>query len=478
MQVFKKKTSLTKRRSRSRKVTMGVIAFCVLFMVIFGGPSFITKYAIGQGIPLPQVGFVTPTPPIFSPCCACLPEACPISLFPPGTHDCFDCEVYSLAIIYALTLASIALLEDLQDFIRDTYWENGVEKAFKDMSSQILAFTLGNSTIEGIFFDAKNQLNAKLALDQAHVDAVQSYRPSAALCTFATASSDLAASEQNAIANKNAMTEYVLSRALRRKDSIANIRDNDVIASVNQYIGTYCNAQEVAGNLENAPPTRSNKIAIGICGQGVSDPSRINKDISIAKTVFGAATLDVNLNDGQITNDEQDIMALAKNLYGYELPLAFNSNNLGDNDPRFKETRKKYHLMRSLIAKRNVAENSFFSIAASKSTGSGASALFLTEILTQLGMNTAQAEELISQAPSYDAQLEILTKIIYQNPNFSTALIDRPENIKRQQAAMMAIELMQRREAYKSMLRQEIIIAQLLDLFSQERFDATNADLK
>jgi hypothetical protein len=66
--------------------------------------------------------------------------------------------------------------------------------------------------------------------------------------------------------------------------------------------------------------------------------------------------------------------------------------------------------------------------------------------------------------PSYMAQMEMLTKRIYQDPNFFVGLYDTPANVKRKGAALQAIGLMLDRDIYDSQVRSEMLMSQLLEL--------------
>ncbi len=123
--------------------------------------------------------------------------------------------------------------------------------------------------------------------------------------------------------------------------------------------------------------------------------------------------------------------------------------------------------MRQLIALRNVAQNSFNRVAASRGTGGASTNTYMQNILRELGMSANESTTYLSNdtgSPSYNAQMEILTKKIYQNPNFYTNLMDKPANVDRQIAAIDAIGLMQDRDMYQSLERQELLLSLLLEM--------------
>ncbi len=59
--------------------------------------------------------------------------------------------------------------------------------------------------------------------------------------------------------------------------------------------------------------------------------------------------------------------------------------------------------------------------------------------------------------------MEVLTKKLYQNPMFYSELYDKPANVERKTVAMQAIELMQRRDMYRSVLRSEATLSVMLE---------------
>jgi len=71
---------------------------------------------------------------------------------------------------------------------------------------------------------------------------------------------------------------------------------------------------------------------------------------------------------------------------------------------------------------------------------------------------------MIDDNPSYYAQMEILTKKLYQNPNFYTNLYDTPANVERKTVALQAIKLMQKFDMLKSHLRGEANVSILLEM--------------
>ena len=201
---------------------------------------------------------------------------------------------------------------------------------------------------------------------------------------------------------------------------------------------------------------------------GAADPVRMNKDIDYIRTVDAPWTLNMDLvgaGAGALTNEEEEIFALASNLYGQNVFVRPPAGQLeGVPNQRISNMQKLYLDMRSVVAKRAVAENSFNAITAMKSEGTPGSRDYLLALMRELGVTQEDANRMLGANPSYYAQMEVLTKKIYQNPDFYTNLYDKPANVERKGVALQAIGLMQKFDLFKSYLRNEASLSILLEL--------------
>jgi hypothetical protein len=84
-------------------------------------------------------------------------------------------------------------------------------------------------------------------------------------------------------------------------------------------------------------------------------------------------------------------------------------------------------------------------------------------IMKEMGLEEEEIKKYLGDRPSYYAQMEILTKKLYQNPTFYTELYDKPANVERKNVSLQAIELMQKRDIYRSILRSEAILSVMLE---------------
>ena len=107
---------------------------------------------------------------------------------------------------------------------------------------------------------------------------------------------------------------------------------------------------------------------------GGQNPDRRNKDIDFVRTLDKPWTVHVDMLYPSLrevlTDDEEEVFALASNLYGHELFIRPPARSLQAlPNQRITNMQKTYMDIRSVVAKRAVAENSFNAIVGLKSNG-------------------------------------------------------------------------------------------------------------
>lgn len=351
-----------------------------------------------------------------------------------------------------------------RSFLVSVLWEDNILPAMMMMADQLTAVALQQTMIIGTFFDATHQLETQRALQTIQAQAQKDYHPSVGLCEFGSSIKSLAASERKSEFNAVLLSQRSLDRQLGQANTSAtygSILDKD--NRLDQYKSKFCD------------PTDNNNALWQLC-RGVTAPKsppkvtadkreRYNKDIDYTRTLEAPWTLDVDFTDASTEREEEELMALAANLYSHDLfPRPDPKSLESKEDDKISDIQKRYLDMRALTAKRGVAENSFNAIAALKSSGTAGSKSFLNSLLAELGVEDGEMEELVGENPSYYAQMEVLTKKIYQNPNFYTNLYDKPANVTRKDVALQAIGLMQKFDMFKSYLRSEASLSILLEL--------------
>ena len=359
-----------------------------------------------------------------------------------------------------------------KQWLTEIYYEQIIRPSLVKMTEQLTAVALTQVGMIGNFFDAKSQLETQLVLDQYHVDAIRDYQPSTALCKFGTSMRGLASSEQRSSVNQELFMVRALDRHLGAEGASAATANMDIKARLLQFRTIYCDPNDNGGDLVSTSGD-------AFCGTSGGKVERYNKDINYTKTLGSPKTLNINLTDETQTADEADVIALANNLFGYDVLSRPALANLRGNE-------KDYHAARSVIAKRSVAENSFYALAADKAEGTGASREYLKEIVEALGYpdtplpgsgSLTQIDMIFGDNPSYYSQMEILTKKIYQDPNFIVSLIDKPANVERQKAAMQSFRIMQQRDFYESLVRQELVLSLILEELLFKKFNTVRQKL-
>ncbi len=284
------------------------------------------------------------------------------------------------------------------------------------------------------------------------------------MCTFGTVARSLAQSDRKVNMAQTALATRMMQRQTLNGDGISAEGDvSDKKSRLQAFRTIYCDKSD---NL---------KMLDKLCGGG-GDAARRNIDVDYTRNIESRLTLDMEFanidNDSgggaakALTPDEQDVMALGANLFSHTASTPIEATKLGDADENTVrlQAAQKYMELRSLFAKRSVAQNSFAALVGMRAAGDPGAAPYVKAVMRELGITQDdEIEKLVGKNPSYFAQMEVLTKKLYQNPLFYTELYDKPANIERKGAAMEAIGLMQDRDLYNSLLRSEAVLAVLIE---------------
>ncbi len=349
--------------------------------------------------------------------------------------------------------------KDFREWVVDWLFESFVNPAMMRMSQQFITLGMSHAAVIGKFFDAKHQLETQLLYDELKVEAIADYQPSEPLCRFGTLTRSLAATEQKAKTHKAMLSDIAQKRHLSNRSPEHWNNDADRDGRLRQFANVYCDKTHMGGHLVGAGPDVGEGLPVPICLEsGGTEAKRYSKDANYTKSIDVPLTLDMNLLDNVLQEGEEDVLAMAANLFGH-IPADIITVDAFKNP----EVHIKYLDLRSFLAKRSVAENSFFSIASMKAKGVGSNFDHYKDLFVDFGYTEDDAEKIIGKEPSYYGQMEVLTKKLYQNPNFYTGAIDGDANIDRQEAAIQAFELMQQRDFFESMLRQEMVLSVMLE---------------
>lgn len=329
--------------------------------------------------------------------------------------------------------------------------------AFQLMTSQLSTTMMQQTLAIGAFFDAKHQLEGQRLLQEKHAQAHKDYQPSEQMCEIGTFVRNLADSEQRAKLSQTAFARAALDRALMAGDVKTLDSSSDDYTRRNDFIKHFCNQED---NAKQNKKLCKNKVK----------PEQENADINFTQTIDLPLTLNVNLVQDASNPETEDEKIEKHNLFAF-LDYIFMHDRFtwkSKTDTVLHSFIEPYQDMRSIVAMRSVAQNSFAYIISEKVKGTkkqeATVAPFLRSLMKEMGLEKTEIDETIGQNPSYYAQMEVLTKKIYQHPEFVSNLYDKPANVKRIRAAMTAIKVMQDRDMHKALLRREMLMSLLLEL--------------
>ena len=316
------------------------------------------------------------------------------------------------------------------------------------------------------------QMEVQRTHQQLKAEAVKDYHPSEQMCRVGTYVRSLAKTEHKGRADALALNDFLMERYTNQLGASTAINSqNDMQARLKQFREVYCNPRDSDLGLEFLCEHDQNEdlsdSTIGAAvpgGNGGVDPERINKDVNYTRTIDFPQTIDIDMHDGTESEEEQDVMAMARHLY-WPSPLEYGDEELlSGKKPGFLDARR-------VVALKNVAHNSYTSLVGLKARAeelpTGATVepgwTHMKTLMRDFGLSDDNIETMLGEQPSYWAQMEVLTKKIYQLPNFYTNLYDKPVNVDRIGVTLEAIKLMQMRDEYDSMLRREMLGSALLE---------------
>lgn len=344
-----------------------------------------------------------------------------------------------------------------KNFIMDAFYKCPVEQDLKSYVNEVQNVALAKLAMIGAFLDASILNNTLNDLQAETSKSLQSYTPSDQVCRFGTMVRSLAATDSKVDSNKRLLDEAALQRDLGKQFSAAaSGGGQDIYTRLDIFHDKYCNLLDNASGLSK----------LCTSAPAISDIN-YNKDIDFVGVIDNPLSVDADLMNSNVTPTETAILKLSDFLYGHtQFNQRISDNSLVGSPPE----QEKYHKWRSVSARRAVAQNTYNALVAMKMAGTGNSDDYLLSILYQLGLSAADSDKYLggkSSTPtnaSYNAQMNLLTKQIFQDPSFYANLMESKNNVKRISASLQGIGLMQGRDTYKSMTRSEMLMALLVEL--------------
>ena len=376
--------------------------------------------------------------------------------------------------------------EDLQKYFYTETFFPAIETALKKTADEIRNASMFYVAAVGAMIDGQNMNKTLLALQKQNTDTLQNETVSDQICRFGTLSRSLAHSGEKSRTVQLALAAEMQNRQLMVKNmnsGTARInasqigRSADKQARFEQFKSTFCEPTDSGADLGATPKNGGAKL----CPPGVTNDMQQNRDVDMTRTLSVPLTLDVDFAEPEtgpeLTIDEENLFALSSNLYAHNLGTMIGESDLkalrNKPGPEADTIAEKLLNFRAVVAKRSVAQNSFAALAGMKAAGpkleGGAepnSVQYMKEILKELGLvEEIDLTAAIGEQPSYYAQMDMLTRKLYQSPRFYANLMESPTNVGRQQAAIAAIELMQDRDIYESLRRSEMLLSTMLEIY-------------
>ncbi len=327
-----------------------------------------------------------------------------------------------------------------REWLVDVFFVEHLLRAMMMMTEQLTTVGLQQVEIIGAFLDAKHQLETQRLFQQLQAKAYKDYHPSEMLCTLGTGARAVNASERKAEFVSRALAENSMSRQLLSGDrSSSRGFPGDIVDRLDQFKRIYCDPDDNGRGLEI------------MCGGG-GPANRVNRDINYTRLVDDAVTLEIDFSDGNVTADEEDVMALQNYLFAHNIFTTIQPTYLDR-----LANQELYLDVRSIIAKRTVLTNAYNQQVGMRAMGSGGNDAFLRAILVELGADQGEIDR-HKDFLSYYAQLRTLVKAV-QNPQFLTKLYDTPANVARLGVALQALGVQLDYQMLKSNWRLEMIMA-------------------
>jgi len=346
------------------------------------------------------------------------------------------------------------------------------------MTDQLSAVMMSQLTSIGQFFDAKMQMEVQRTHQELRAQAIKDYHPSEQMCTIGSSVRSLASTEQRITTNKYALNNVMMSHYRNQLSSSSAINgQNEVASRLKQFREVYCNLKdsqlglwfmcEHDQNADTSDSTMGQAAPDGVGAQhGMAPPNtvgeqyahlnRINKDVDYTRTLDYPQTVDVDMTDGVEADDEEDVIALAKNLYWPTIINFTDPESLPDKQAGMLDLQR-------VTALKNMAHTSYTNLVGMKAraetpaSGVEPGWAYMKTLLKDFGITEDEIEQMVGVQPSYWAQMDVLTKKMYQMPSFYTNLYDKPVNVERMSVTLDAIKLMQARDYYNSRLRHEML---------------------
>jgi len=336
-------------------------------------------------------------------------------------------------------------------------FDNTYVGGIKGIADETRNAVLANIAAIGAMLDGRTFMDTTRSLQVSTAQTLRNYTPSNQVCKFGTLSRSIAGADAVSKKNQLAFSKLLTDRTINKSGTVYGDPEQGVVAMLSNFKKKYCNTVDSGGGLEKYCATSTDEL--------------YNHDVDFTRVFDVPLTIDADFSDSAITNDKESVMALFEKLSFVPPAMIGGSGSNGLSDGNTLQIQD----IRALNALRTVSANSFASLVAEKSKASSQSTTYLNTVLTELGLQPAEVTKLLGANPSYFAQMEVMTKKIFQNPSFYANLYDSEANVDRQRVAMKALELQQDRDFLESLRRREMMLSVLLNAKLRNEQSAANA---
>ena len=320
-------------------------------------------------------------------------------------------------------------------------------RAMRLFTDQLTNVMVMQTMMIGPLLDAKHQLESQQIFGEWRAEGHRDYQPSEQVCAFGTLSRAMVNAEERVRKNIVSIDSILLKRELLNGYSSSSWGPfGDMAARLQRYRDVFCDAND-------------NKRELGtMCNSGTS--TRKNNDLNYYRTVGRKLTLPINFTDITLTDEEEDVLTLSRNLFDHNVLTPIPERVMMPSGIKFDPLQDA----RMLSAVRGVARYSFAAQVAQKTPGTGFEASRLSDVLAGIGVAPADAVAMIGTDPSYYAQMNVLSKKLFQDPQFFTNLYIGPANVARTGVAMQALQIMHDRQRFEASLRKEMLLSMILEM--------------
>ncbi|OIN85715.1 MAG: hypothetical protein AUJ12_08350 [Alphaproteobacteria bacterium CG1_02_46_17] len=337
----------------------------------------------------------------------------------------------------------------------DSTWVGGMKKLTDMVRNAIVTRTL----MIGAFIDGRATNAALGSVRKLNAQAMKDYQVSDTICKFGTLTRSIAGSDTKVDVNKLAFNKILLDRDSQVLHTMYGESTRGMVENLNDFKAKYCEGVDANNGLS------------GYCNSTQSVPDKFfNRDVDYTRVFDLPLTLDVDYSDATLTEQEQQLISLFQNLSLRDPVYGLDNGKTAQKQDKTDD----FQDLHQVLAARQLVGNTFANQVAMKAKGNGSSATYMKNVLTKLGLGAADATKLIGDNPSYEAQMEILTKKLYQDPAFYANLYDTPANVDRQKVAITAVDLMQERDFLGSLKRKEMLLSELLEMKLRRRSEELN----